>query len=157
MKAFLLIDFLNRIPPRVLVDTLAFDFGHIFPFLLLYWSFIDYLSGIFPIEYILIPCCHFLCVNSGTDGRAYQQIVLLLSLISIPNNVSSFGQRKPVMLAWDQPSVRDMTKKKKGSHVTYYKISIYFDVSMSISCKYLYNHFCFEEIIYIVIELLELI
>lgn len=47
---------------------------------------------------------------------------------------------------------------KECSHVTYYKTYIhmlwYWQI---ISCTYLYNHFCLKKLIYIVMELLELI
>ena len=82
----------------MLLDTLAFDFGHTFPYLFI-GSFIDYLSDISPIDYILIPFCCFLCVTSGTDVCPYQKVILLHSQLNFPNNVRSFRQRVKEQLA----------------------------------------------------------
>ena len=91
LYAILLTGFLHQISSRILVHTLAFDFGHTFPYLFI-GSFIDYLSGVSRIDYILIPFCCFLCVNLGTDVCPYQKVVLLHSQLKFPNNVSSFSQ-----------------------------------------------------------------
>lgn len=112
LYAILLSGFLHRISSRILVDTLAFDCGHTFPYLFI-GSFIDYLPGVFRIDYILIPFCSFLCVNSGTDPCPYQKVVLLHSQLNFPNNVSSFSQivkeHLACLLDLDQLYIGDMT------------------------------------------------
>lgn len=112
LYAILLAGFLHRVSPRILLDTLAFDFGHTFPYLFI-GSFIDYLSDISPIDYILIPFCCFLCVNSGTDVCPYQKVILLHSQLNFPNNVRSFRQivkeQLACLLDLDQLYIGDIT------------------------------------------------